>query len=60
MAVCTSLTLSFGFDSPVLQQGLGFRFISCQFLLKDIVLLGSSLVIGRSLPANGLRNGQRL
>jgi len=64
MAVITFLlTLSFLFSTPpVLQQGLGFPFLSPapgQFLLKDIVLLGGAVwSLGESLRAmTGSRNG---
>lgn len=67
MAVITFvLTLSFLFSTPpVLQQGLGFPYLSPapgQFLLKDIVLLGGAVwSLGESLKAmNGIRNGNRL
>jgi len=67
MAVITFLlTLSFLFSTPpVLQQGLGFPFLSPapgQFLLKDIVLLGAAVwSLGESLRAMlGHRNGPQL
>lgn len=64
MAVATFLlTLSFLLSTPpVLQEGLGFPFLSPapgQFLLKDIVLLGAAVwSLGESLKAMmGHRNG---
>ncbi len=64
MAVVTFLlTLSFLLSTPpVLQQGLGFPFLSPapgQFLLKDIVLLGGAVwSLGESLRAmTSSRNG---
>ncbi len=67
MAVTTFvLTLSFLFSTPpVLQQGLGFPYLSPapgQFLLKDIVLLGGAVwSLVESLKAmNGIHNGNRL
>lgn len=67
MAVATFLlTLSFLLSTPpVLQEGLGFPFLSPglgQFLLKDIVLLGAAVwSLGESLKAMmGHRNGHPL
>jgi len=41
------------FRPPVLQQGLGFAFISCARTVSKDIVLWAQQVIGRVLPRNG-------